>query len=131
MVAQDVAEAIVGTREVNVSLFMVGVVFIVVVIMGLALVVKMMIAVAVALSLSDHHGVATTLSCKLYSPSSFSTSALENERKHDDLCVGSMGIRHMDQQRTSKPTWNAWKTAVCIEGMQGNDLDTPTQLCSN
>ena len=24
-----------------------------------------------------------------------------NDRKHDDLCVGSMGIRPMDQQRTS------------------------------
>ena len=30
-----------------------------------------------------------------------STGAVENDRKHDDLCVGSMGIRPMDQQRTS------------------------------
>ena len=29
------------------------------------------------------------------------TDAVENDRKHDDLCVGSMGIRPMDQQRTS------------------------------
>ena len=27
--------------------------------------------------------------------------AVENDGKHDDLCVGSMGIRPMDQQRTS------------------------------
>ena len=27
--------------------------------------------------------------------------AAENDRKHDDLCVGSTGIRPMDQQRTS------------------------------
>ena len=27
--------------------------------------------------------------------------AMENDRKHDDLCVGSMGISPMDQQRTS------------------------------
>ena len=30
-----------------------------------------------------------------------SMGAAENDRKHDDLCVGSMGIRPMDQQRTS------------------------------
>ena len=35
--------------------------------------------------------------------------AAENDRKHDDLCVGFMGIRPMDQQRTRK-------TAVYIEG---------------
>ena len=28
-------------------------------------------------------------------------TAVENDRKHDDLCVGSKGIRPMDQQRTS------------------------------
>ena len=27
--------------------------------------------------------------------------AVKNDRKHDDLCVGSMGIRPMDQQRTN------------------------------
>ena len=27
--------------------------------------------------------------------------AVENDWKHDDLCVGSMGIRPIDQQRTS------------------------------
>ena len=32
---------------------------------------------------------------------SLSMGAVENDRKHDDLCVGSMGIRPMDQQRTS------------------------------
>ena len=32
---------------------------------------------------------------------SLSMGAAENDRKHDDLCVGSMGIRPMDQQRTS------------------------------
>ena len=56
MVAQDVAEAMVGRREVNVGLVMV------------AVVVGMMVAVAVALLLADH-GVARTLSCKLHSSS--------------------------------------------------------------
>ena len=32
---------------------------------------------------------------------SISMGAVENDRKHDDLCVGSMGIRPMNQQRTS------------------------------
>ena len=31
----------------------------------------------------------------------FIRCAVENDRKHDDLCVGSTGIRPMDQQRTS------------------------------
>ena len=30
-----------------------------------------------------------------------SMGAAENDRKHDNSCVGSMGIRPMDQQRTS------------------------------
>ena len=30
--------------------------------------------------------------------------AAENDRKHDDLCVGSMGIRPVDQQRISSQT---------------------------
>ena len=30
-----------------------------------------------------------------------SMGAAENDKKHDDPCVGSMGIRPMDQQRTS------------------------------
>ena len=30
-----------------------------------------------------------------------SMGAVENDRKHNDLCVGSMGIRPTDQQRTS------------------------------
>ena len=30
-----------------------------------------------------------------------SMGAAENDRKHDDLCVGSMATRPMDQQRTS------------------------------
>ena len=41
-----------------------------------------------------------------------SMGAAENDRKHDDLCVGSMGISPVDQQDA--------------ENMQGNDLDTPT-----
>ena len=32
---------------------------------------------------------------------SFSTGAAENDRKHDDLCVGSMGIRPWINKRTS------------------------------
>ena len=42
--------------------------------------------------------------------------AVENDRNHDDLCVGSMGIRPMDQQELASKYEMHSKTAVCIEG---------------
>ena len=51
-------------------------------------------------------------------PAIFSMGAAENDRRHDDLCVGSVGIRPMDQQRTKVASKHEMhrKTAVCIEG---------------
>ena len=35
-----------------------------------------------------------------------SNSAVENDRKHDDLAMGSMGIRPHGQQRIASCIWN-------------------------
>ena len=50
--------------------------------------------------------------------------AAENVRKHDDLCVISMGIKNqLANMRCIERRQSAYKDA---ENMQGNDLDTPT-----
>ena len=48
-----------------------------------------------------------------------SNGAVENDRKHDDLAMGSMGIRHHGQQRMASCTWN----------MQINDSRTCMEQC--
>ena len=68
MVAQDVAEAIVVTREVSVDLVKMAVVIVVVVIAGLALAVEVM--VADRRSSGPFAGVARALSCRSHSTSS-------------------------------------------------------------
>ena len=36
----------------------------------------------------------------------FSNDAVESDRKHDDLAMGSMGIRRHGQQRIASCIWN-------------------------
>ena len=59
---------------------------------------------------------------------------MENDRKHNDLCVRFMGIRPMINKELASKHRMHRKTAVCIEGcdhaenMQRNDPDTPTKV---
>ena len=51
----------------------------------------------------------------------FSTDASKGDGKHDDLCVGSISIRHHGS-RSIRPG-----TDVCKEGYAWKVLDTPTK----